>query len=218
MLLLLSLVLVLAVLLKIFRGFKKIEISDNLKMALILAWLCSFLSLMVNPANISVHFWFWLLSGAILNRGFTFHDIREPDTSTVIKHLTSKTAHKLNVSKFFTFAIAGSIVGFAGVYPEVKADIQLRQGLDTGDKKLLTSSAMNSPYQQNRLVLVASIFLDNGLVPEAVTILETATFKNPDCLRCWKLRLEQEKDPRMVLKIKSEIARLDPLGNSGRQQ
>ena len=218
MLLLLPLVLVFAVLLKIFRSFKNLEISDNLKMAIILAWICSFSSLMVNPSNISVHFWFWLLSGAILNRGFTFHEIREPHISTGIKHLPSKTAHKRNVSKFLTYAIAGSIVGLAVVYPEFKADLQLRQGLDTGDKKLLTSSAMNSPYQQNRLVLVASVFLDNRLVPEAMTILETATFKNPDCLRCWKLRLEQEKDPRMVLKIKSEISRLDPVGNSGRQQ
>jgi len=218
MLLLLSLVLVFAVLLKILRSFKNLEISDNLKMAIILAWICSFLSLMVNPSNISIHFWFWLLSGAILNRGFTFHETREPHISTGIKHLPSKTAHKLNVSKFLTYAIAGSIVGLAVVYPEFKADIHLRQGLDTGDKKLLTSSALNSPYQQNRLVLVASVFLDNRLVPEAMTILETATFKNPDCLRCWKLRLEHEKDPRMLLKIKGEISRLDPLGNLERQQ
>jgi hypothetical protein len=209
-LLTLSLVLVFAVLLKIFRSIRKIEISDNLKMAIILAWLCSFSSLMVNPSNISVHFWFWLLSGAILNRDFTFNDTREPHTSTGIKNLPSKTAQKLNVPKFFIYAIAGSLVGFAGVYPEIKADIQLRQGLDTGDKKLLTSSAVNSPYQQNRLVLVASIFLDNGLVPEAMAILETATVKNPDCLRCWKLLFEHESDPKLVSKIRKEIVRLDP--------
>jgi len=212
-LLTLSLILVFAVLLKIFRSIRKIEISDNLKMAILLAWLCSFSSLMVNPSNISVHFWFWLLSGAILNPDFTFHDSREPHTSTGTKNLPSKTAHKLNVPNFFIFAIAGSIVGFAGVYPEFKADMQLRQGLDTGDKKLLTSSAVNSPYQQNRLVLVASIFLDNGLVPEAMAILEMATFKNPDCLKCWKLRLEHESDPKMVAKIRREIGRLDPISN-----
>ena len=214
LLLTLSVILFIAVFYKIYKSIKILHIKDKRFLTIVLVWISIFSSLMINPSNISILLWFWILSGVILNTSFGGSKEEEQLLPNRNAKNVPKSLYKIGMSKFILFTIFGAVVGATFAFPEFRADTQLRQGLDTGNQEKLTSAAIEGPYQQTRAILVAKVFFDNALESEGVKILKDAANKNNDCLRCWQLLLEHEKDPKIVLKIKNEMHRLDPLGNT----
>lgn len=209
-LLVLTIIFLLAVLVRVYRSISLLSSLDNLRLSIILAWLCSFASLMVSPSTISILLWFWILSGAILSSNFIEGGVGDNELFDRKKSNFPYSSLKVSTLKLTLSILVGSGIGITSVLPEFSADMQLKRGLDLGSQKLLRLAAEDSPYQQTRVVLVSNVFFDNSLVPEGIAVLKKAIRDNPDCLTCWRLLLKYEKDEQFRLTALKQLYRLDP--------
>ena len=217
-LLLLYLLLVGLVLNSIFRIIRRPDEKNFEIYALIVAWIGFQIQSIISINQIGLAVWGWVFSGLII--GYDRVKARQIDSEEISDKFTKMKkkygAKDISQPGYLPAAMVlslfvGSLCGVVvGAIP-LKASVEYRNALESGEIEDIKAAAYIRPLTPERMVQIAQTLHDNNFDKEALATATDATRYFPDYFQAWYV-LSKAKlaTPSQVDLAKKQLIRLDP--------
>ena len=160
----------------------------------------------ISPGNIVLLTWIFMISGAAIG----FHLIKEEENSAL--------RPKRGYSSISIFSISSTIVALLIIYPLIRTDRVLLEGLNTQNGDLIIKSTTLYPRSESRNNLVGLELLRSNLLPQSLEVAKKATQWNPNAVSGWGLIVANPiatNEEREFARL--QILRLDPLNKKAKE-